>query len=73
MSEPIILDGGAQMVTITLPAYWQKDATEEGKLSVSPEPENAPFERIVVTDSETGNELLNWSLKPNGQWKVEIK
>jgi hypothetical protein len=73
MSEPIILDGGARMVTITLPAYWQQDATGGGKLSVSPDPESAPFERIVVTDSETGQELLNWPLNPNGQWKIEIK
>jgi hypothetical protein len=72
MSEPIILDGGAQMVTITLPAYWQKEPTCEGKLSVSPQPENAPFERIVVTDSK-GQELLNWPLHPDGQWKIEIK
>ena len=52
MGEPIILDGGAQMVTIKLPTSFQKDATEGGKFSVSPEPNDAPFRHIVVTDSE---------------------
>ena len=73
MSEPIILEGGAQMITIKLPTSCQKDATEAGTFSVSPEPGDAPFQRIVVTDPETGKEEVSWSIDPNKQWKIEIK
>jgi len=73
MSEPIILDGGAQMITISLPAYFQKHAKEKGKFSVSAEPKTAPFQRIVVTNTDTGDEVLNWELKSDKRWKIEIK
>jgi hypothetical protein len=73
MSEPIILDGGARMVTIKLPAYFQKDEKEGAQFNVSPESENAPFRLIVITDTETGSEMFNWPLDDRTQWKIEIK
>jgi hypothetical protein len=73
MAEPIILDGGAQMITIKLPTSTQKDATEGGKFSVSPEPKDAPFERIVVWDHETGEVVFNLPLDDKTRWKIEIK
>jgi len=73
MAEPIILDGGARMITVKLPTYFKRDAKEGGKFSVSPKSKDAPFQRIVVTDHVTGEELLNWSLDEHKQWKIEIQ
>jgi hypothetical protein len=73
MSEPIILDGGAQMITITLPASFKKKAKVRGKFSISPESKDAPFRRIVITNSVTGKEVFNLSLDDNRPWKIEIK
>jgi hypothetical protein len=73
MSEPIILDGGAQMITIKLPAYFQKHAKEGGMFSVSPKSKNEPFQRIVITNLETGSEVLSWPIEDNRKWKIEIK
>jgi hypothetical protein len=72
MAEPIILDGGAQMVTIKLPASFKKDARRRGRFSVSPKPKAAPFRRIVVTNAETGREVLNQPLDDNMPWRIEI-
>ena len=73
MSEPIILDGGAQMITITLPASFKKTGKEKGKFSVAPASKDAPFRSIVITNSETGNEAFSLSLDDNRPWKIEIK
>jgi hypothetical protein len=73
MAEPIILDGGAQMVTIKLPTSFKIDAQDRGKFSPTAEPERTPFERIVVTNQESGEEMLNWPLDGQTLWKIEIK
>ena len=73
MAEPIILDGGAQMVKIKLPTAFRQNAKTGGEFSVTPEPDAAPFRRIVVTDLETGDEKFNWPLDDGRQWKIEIK
>ena len=73
MAEPIILDGGAQMVKIKLPSVFKKNAKKGGELSVTPEPNDAPFRQIVITDLGTGLEKFNWSLDDGKQWKIEIK
>jgi hypothetical protein len=72
MSEPIILDGGGTMVTIQLPASFKQE-TPEGHFSVSPEPTNEPFQRIVVTDKVTGEVFLNHLLSDGRKWIIEIK
>ena len=73
MAEPIILDGGAQMVRIKLPCSFQDDATERGKFSVSPEAEKTPFRRIVIMDEETGREVFSLPLDDKRRWKIEIQ
>jgi len=73
MSQPIILDGGARMISIKLPTYFKKIAKEGGKFLVSPTSKDTPFQRIVVTDHHTGEVVLNWSLGENRQWKIEIQ
>jgi hypothetical protein len=73
MAEPIILDGGAQMVKIKLPYAFKRKAEKGGEFAVTPEPSDAPFQRIVVTDLETGIEKFNWRLDDGRQWKIEIK
>ncbi len=72
MPEPIILDGGAQMVTIHLPASYGQTAQAGTKFVVAPEPNTEPFQRIVVTDNETKHEVLNWPINTK-QWTIEIK
>lgn len=61
------------MVNIKLPTYFKKIAKEGGKFFVSPQSKDTPFQRIVVTDHETGKEVLNWPLEKNGPWKIEIR
>jgi hypothetical protein len=73
MAEPIILDGGAQMITIKLPTYFKKIAKEGGKFLVSPKSKGAPFQRIVVWDHETGKEVFNLPLDDKTRWKIEIR
>ena len=73
MAEPIILDGGAQMVKIKLPTAFQKDAEEGSEFSVTPESCEAPFQRIVVWDRETGQEMFNLALDDKSRWVIEIK
>ena len=73
MAQPIILDGGARMISIKLPTYFKKIAKEGGKFLISPKSKDTPFQRIVVTDRETGQEVLNWPLDENRQWKIEIQ
>ncbi len=72
MGEPIILDGGDQMVTIKLPSSFKKNAKEEGQFSVSPVPANEPFQSIVITDTVTGKKVCNVPINDK-QWKIEIK
>ena len=73
MAEPIILDGGAQMVKIKLPTAYKQDAEESSEFSVTPEPDNAPFERIVISNHETGKEVFKLPLDDKTRWKIEIK
>ena len=73
MSQPIILEGGARMINIKLPTYFKKIAKEGGKFFVSPNAKDAPFQRIVVSNRETGKEVFNLPLDDGKQWKIEIK
>lgn len=72
MAEPIILDGGAQMVKIKLPTAFKKDEKKGCEFSVTPEPNDAPFRRIVITDLETGSEEVSWPIDDRRKWKLEI-
>ncbi|MFL6230341.1 MAG: hypothetical protein ACJ741_16335 [Pyrinomonadaceae bacterium] len=73
MAEPIILDGGAQMVKIKLPTAYKKNAEERGEFSVTSEPNIAPFQRIVVSNPKTGKEVFSLPLDDKTLWKIEIK
>jgi hypothetical protein len=60
------------MVTVQLPVSFKQE-TPHGHFSVSPESTTAPFQSIVVTDSVTGDVILNHSLKDGRKWTIEIK
>jgi hypothetical protein len=72
MGQPIILDGGAQMFTIQLPACSTKEAGAE-KFSVSPELHNERFKIIVISDTQTGDEIFTLPLDDETRWKIEIR
>ena len=72
MGQPIILDGGAQMFTIQLPAAFTKKVGA-GKFSVTPEPQNEHFKIIVFTDTKTGKKWLERPIDDETRWKIEIK
>ncbi|MEA2175741.1 MAG: hypothetical protein QOD00_3333 [Blastocatellia bacterium] len=75
--EPIILAGGAQMITIQLPLSFKRDAEKtEGKFSIfsiSPEPNTEILQSIVFTDTKTGCELFKLPLDDENTWMIEIK
>ena len=73
MAQPIILDGGAEMVNIKLPASFKKIAKEGGKFFVSPTSKDTPFRRIVVWDNETGEQVFSLPLDGRTRWTIEIR
>jgi hypothetical protein len=68
MAEPIIVDGGAQKITITLPKASKQ--VSPGVFSIEPDSGDL-FKSIIVTD-EAGNEAFSQDdLSIN--WKITIK
>ena len=72
MPQPIILDGGARMITIELPSSFTKDE-QSGKFSVSPDPDNEHFQSIVIKD-EKGRPVFTQAINNiEERWTIEIK
>lgn len=79
MGEPIILDGGDQMIRIKLPSSFERptpdtEKTAEGNFSVFSvtRKDTEPFQSIVIMDKETGVRLST-QLLPAKPWIIEIK
>jgi hypothetical protein len=65
--RPIIVGGGAQMITIELPRSF-KSSTKKGKFAVAPKDAKAPFKSIIVSK---GKAVI--SLPLDGGWSIRIE
>ena len=66
--RPIIVSGGEQMVTITLPASTKPDG---GSHTLNAVAAVGPFKTIVVTNSDTNK--VEFRRSTTGNWTITIE
>jgi len=66
--RPIIVSGGDQMVTVTLPLSAKP---HEGPHTMKPLPANGTFKTVVFTDTVTNK--VEFSRPATGRWKISIE
>jgi hypothetical protein len=65
--RPIIVSGGEQMVTVTLPNSTKPDG---GVHTLDALPEGGPFKTIVFTNTQT---KVEFSTPATGTWRITIE